>query len=419
MYYRGEVLDFLNMLLTDDAAPLMRSRIVFSSKIDVERLKAAVLASAQIVPEIFAGYQADHNRFVVTDQPVNDLVHEVQSPYSPENGAFDFIKGPQLQLFVIHHDQYDVLQAFMSRLLTDSTGFKEYLYLLAQAYNFDDLTGYQNERRLRPVMTQLQRQFSRPRPHPNLTTDAVKLPHYPGITLSHGGHVMLSSKQFMRVRRVAKAQDVGISEAILAAYAKALQVLTGHTTITLPCPINFRRFTPEAEKTTRIANLTGNVFLTIKVDVDAPFSTLVNQVHDLLTTERERAAFLYRLTNLQKMNHTMPISLMRKVTRRWLAQRPLTYTNFGVVDQQRLKFHGLTVVNCVFSGAFRITPTMEIAASTFAGTCTLSFNSNGSERDYQLSMKILENIQAQLLVWAQTKLTTTTSVEHVVNTKAE
>jgi hypothetical protein len=46
---------------------------------------------------------------------------------------------------------------------------------------------------------------------------------------------------------------------------------------------------------------------------------------------------------------------------------------------------------------------MEIAASTFAGTCTLSFNSTGSERDYQLSMKILENIQAQLLVWAQTK----------------
>ncbi|WP_318764938.1 hypothetical protein [Lactiplantibacillus carotarum] len=418
MYYRGEVLDFLNMLITDDSAPLMRSRLVFSSKIDVERLKAAVLASAQIVPEIFGHYQADHNRFVVDDQPINDLVHEVTSPYSPENVTFDFINGPQLQLYVIHHDQYDVLQAFMSRLLTDSVGFKEYLYLLAQAYNYDDLAGYVNERRLRPVMTQLQRQFSRPRPHPDLVTNAVKLPHYTGINLRHGGHVMLSSKQFMRVRRVAKAQNVGISEAILAAYAKALQVLTGHTAITLPYPINFRKFTAEPEKTTRIANLTGNVFLTIKVDVDAPFADLVQQVHDLLNVERERAAFLYRLTNLQKMNHTMPIGLMRKVTKRWLAQRPLTYTNFGVVDQQRLKFHGLTVVNCVFSGAFRTTPTMEIAASTFAGTCTLSFNSIGSERDYQLSMKILENIQAQLLVWAQTKLTTTTTAEVAVNAKA-
>jgi len=158
------------------------------------------------------------------------------------------------------------------------------------------------------------------------------------------------------------------------------------------------------DTSTRIANLTSNVFLTIKIDADAPFSTLVKQVHDLLKTERERAAFLYRLTNLQKMNHTMPVSLMRKMTKHWLAQRPLTYTNFGVIDQQRLKFHGLTVVNCVFSGAFRTTPAMEIAASTFAGTCTLSFNSSGSERDYQLSMKILENIQAQLLVWAQTSL---------------
>ncbi len=405
LYYRGEVLDFLNQLLTDDDAPLMRLRIVFSGKIDIERLKAAVLASAQIVPEVFGGYQADHNRFIVADdQSIDEIVHEVQSPYSPENTAFDLNDGPQLQLFVVHHDQYDVLQAFMSHLLTDSTGFKEYLYLLTQAYNYDDLTDYQNERRLRPVMTQLQRKFSRPRPHANLVTTAVKLPHYPGITLRHGGHVMLSSKQFMRVRRMAKAQDVGISEAILAAYAKALQVLTGHTTITLPCPINFRRFAPEAEKTTRIANLTSNVFLTIKIDADAPFSTLVKQVHDLLKTERERAAFLYRLTNLQKMNHTMPVSLMRKMTKHWLAQRPLTYTNFGVIDQQRLKFHGLTVVNCVFSGAFRTTPAMEIAASTFAGTCTLSFNSSGSERDYQLSMKILENIQAQLLVWAQTSL---------------
>lgn len=407
MYYRGEVLDFLNMLLADDTAPLMRSRIVFSTKLDVERLKAAVLASAQIVPELFGHYQADHNRFVVEEQPVNDLVHEVQSPYTPENVAFDFINGPQLQLYVIHHDQYDVLQAFMSRLLADSVGFKEYLYLLAQAYNYDDLTGYHNERRLRPVITQLQRQFARPRPHPDFGASTVKLPHYAGINLRHGGHVMLSSKQFMRVRRVAKAQNVGISEAILAAYAKALQVLTGHTAITLPCPINFRKFTATPDKTTRIANLTGSVFLTIKVDADAPFADLVQQVHTVLSTERERAAFLYRLTNLQKMNHTMPIGLMRKVTRRWLPQRPLTYTNFGVVDQQRLKFHGLTVVNCVFSGAFRTTPTMEIAASTFAGTCTLSFNSLGSERDYQLSMKILENIQAQLLVWAQTKLPVT------------
>ncbi|QIL58647.1 hypothetical protein EPJ55_13960 [Lactiplantibacillus plantarum] len=401
VYYRGEALDFLNMLHTTGAAPLMRSRIVFSSQIDVERLKAAVLASAQIVPEIFGHYQADRNRFVVTDQPVNQVIQEVQSPYSPENTDFDFTNSPQLRLFVIHHGDYDVLQAFMSHLLTDNRGFKEYLYLLAQAYNYADLTNLHNERRLRPVITKLQRQFARPHGHAPIVTGMVKLPHYPGINLRHGGHVMLSSTQFMRVRRMAKAQDVGISEAILAAYAKALQVLTGHTTVTLPCPIDLRRFTTEDANVTQIANLTVNVFLTIKVDIDAPFSELINQVHDLLTVERTRVAFLYRLSNLQKMNHTMPITVMRKMTKCWLPQPALRYTNFGVVDQERLKFHDLTVVNCVFSGAFQCSPVMEIAASTFAGTCTLSFNSTGSERDYQLSMKILENIQAQLLVWAQ------------------
>ncbi|MFD1420428.1 hypothetical protein [Lactiplantibacillus songbeiensis] len=404
MYYRGEVLDFVNMLMTDTTVPLMRSRIVFSSKIDVERLKAAVLASAQIVPEIFAQYQADHNRFEVTSQQVDDLVVEAQSPYSPENFAFNLTTGPQLQLFVIHHDQYDVLQAYMSHLLTDGVGFKEYLYLLAQAYNHDDLAAISNERRLRPVITKLQRQFHRPRAHADLPLNTVQLPHYQGINLRHIGHIMLTSKQFMRVRQVAKAQDVGISEAILAAYAKALQVLTGHTTITLPCPINFRHFTTAEANVTRIANLTGTVYLNIKVDVDAPFTALVQHVHDLLATERAHAAFLYRLTNLQKMNHAMPVGVMRKMANRWLAHQPLTYTNFGVVDQEKLQFHGLNVVNCVFSGAFRPTPAMEIAASTFAGTCTLSFNSIGSERDYQLGMKILENIQAQLLVWSQTAI---------------
>ena len=402
MYYRGEVLDFVNMLLNDAAAPLMRSRIVFASKIDIERLKAAVLTTAQIVPEIFAQYQVDHNRFESTSQQVDDLVIEAQSPYSPENFDFNFKTGPQLRLFVIHHDQYDVLQAFMSHLLTDSVGFKEYLYLLAQAYNHDDLAVWRNERRLRPVITKLQRQFQRPRAHADLPLNTVQLPHYQGINLRHIGHIMLTSKQFRRVRQVAQAQDVGISEAILAAYAKALQVLTGHTTITLPCPINFRHFTPEETNVTRVANLTGTVYLNIKIDVDAPFTALVQHVHDLLATERTHAAFLYRLTNLQKMNHAMPVGLMRKMANRWLAHQPLTYTNFGVVDQQKLQFHGVTVVNCVFSGAFRPTPAMEIAASTFAGTCTLSFNSIGSERDYQLGMKILENIQAQLLVWSQT-----------------
>lgn len=413
VYYRGETLDFVNMLLTETTAPLMRARLVFTSNLDIERLKAAVLASAQIVPEIFAHYQGERNRFEVTTQQVDDLVIETQSPYSPENFDFDFSTGPQLLLFVIHHDQYDVLQAFMSHLLTDSVGFKEYLYLLVKAYNNDDLTTLQNERRLRPIITKLQHQRQRPRTHHQLTGTPVKLPHYQGINLRHIGHIMLTSKQFMQVRRIAKAQDVGISEAILAAYAKALQVLTGHTTITLPYPINFRHFTPTDDGTTRIANLTAMVYLNIQVPVDEPFNTLVQHVHTLLVTERTQVVFLSRLVNLQKMNHTMPVGVMRKFTRRWLAQQPLTYTNFGVIDQQRLQFSGLTVANCVFSGAFQPAPAMEIAASTFAGTCTLSFNSIGSERDYQLGMKILENIQAQLLVWSQT--TPTTAAAAVAN----
>lgn len=92
------------------------------------------------------------------------------------------------------------------------------------------------------------------------------------------------------------------------------------------------------------------------------------------------------------MNYIMLIMVMCKMIKCWLLQFVFWYINFGVVDQEWFKFYDLMVVNCVFLGVFQCLFVMEIVVSMFVGICILSFNSIGFECDYQLFMKILENI---------------------------
>lgn len=63
--------------------------------------------------------------------------------------------------------------------------------------------------------------------------------------------------------------------------------------------------------------------------------------------------------------------------------RPIGYTNFGIIDDQRLRWADTEMTAVTMTGSFRIAPMYQIACSTFKGQLTLGFNMVGTAQEVQ------------------------------------
>ncbi|WP_054726097.1 hypothetical protein [Paucilactobacillus hokkaidonensis] len=60
--------------------------------------------------------------------------------------------------------------------------------------------------------------------------------------------------------------------------------------------------------------------------------------------------------------------------------RDIAYTNFGIIDDQRVQFSKTPVDSITLTGSFRRAPMFQIAVATFKGQTTLAFNMDGTKK---------------------------------------
>ena len=76
--------------------------------------------------------------------------------------------------------------------------------------------------------------------------------------------------------------------------------------------------------------------------------------------------------------------------------REIGYTNFGVIDDQRLVFDQLPVTQCLLTGSFRTAPMFQVACSTFKGELSLGFNMIGTDEEVQFGRVVTTAMVAQI-----------------------
>lgn len=382
--------------------PLLECTLSLTHPIDVTRLLAAVTATQAVIPQIMGRYDYRRNRFDVDERVTSHAVlEEYSASHDPGRVRLDVLVGPQLKIQVIHYATYDRLRVAMSRLLTDGEGFKHYLYLLAAAYDGQDLANFSNERSGRKIMAYL-RHPHQPLPPVQELPDDPPFPALRGDVHHHQGEAQITRTESRRLLRKARQQGVTLNAVLIAAYALALCTLTGKHHLVIPCQVDLRLHGPvAAANVIQVANLTSEIPVPVTVNDFDTLEDVVQRIQATVTQMHTDLAYLTPLVELKRMSRALPPQWVRRLAGKYHETAAVSFANFGRVDQTRLRFDGSAVTQVTFAGAYHTMPYFQLTVSGYRDAWTLAFRMLGSEPDYQLGIKVLKNVVTQLSQWSR------------------
>lgn len=399
-YYKGEPMDMLHTVAFKEMYPIISCMIKLSSPVNVNRLKKAVELTSVQIPEILCYYQPAKNRWVYSSKLKHTVVVQLGENDDPLQQPIDFLRDTQLKIFIKNIPE-PMIYIVMSHIFTDGSGFKEFLYLLANNYNHKKLiSNFHNQRSSESIVKTLLGNNREYKSKMDLPDNILTVPftNEDPILKKFIDYIEISRDKFLKIHQKAKEYCLTINDVIMAAYIITLSRKTGLTKISLPCPIDLRQFF--TSQSPRIANLTGEYGLIISVENNDDIFTIARKIHNHIIDLKDRKTFLQSIPKLQSIYHKLPIFLVRWIISNHYHVQSVSYTNFGILDQQ-FYFEDDVILHCMLTGSFRRVPQFQLAVSTYSGVCTLSFCMIGSHLNKEEGHDMIKNIAVLLERWSQ------------------
>lgn len=178
---------------------------------------------------------------------------------------------------------------------------------------------------------------------------------------------------------------------ILSAYMNALHTQFGWTDITLPCPVDLRRFSKTVEENS-ICNLTGNYFCHAKITNETSFEDILNMISEQMHAQKTSNNCLGGPIQFHLLYHLLPFRLLRKIF--FLASPiPITsYTNLGLIEKNKLYFSQNEVKDAYIVTAIKQPPYFQITVSTFDNKCTLTSCLYANDCDQKTVLRLMDAI---------------------------
>lgn len=393
-----EALDFMEAAQRKALYPLMYYHVKTEGHIQVDRLIAAVAQSSKLVPEILCVYDIRKAAFQNLGHTARDLV--ITAPDAGKLCRWDISKYPQLRIFIEHGIGQDILTFSMSHVLADGRGFLQYLYLLASLYNGkvkDD--SLQNQRCITPLLKTV---HVRSATQQSKNARGLSIPPLRPAEKANAFFCLTSrlpASTLSLVLQKTKQAGVTLNDALLASYARTIAKLQKTNHVILPCPADLRSFGAPT-KDLSIANMTGTYRIAVELSPGQSFTATAQQIHYEMLLQKSRCRCFSGLSVLNRSFQKLPYFLLDGILRAAYQPSAVSYTNVGIIDQEKLYFQGCPITSCFFTGSYRLPPDFQLTVSTFRGVCTLNCTLIGSDVSKERGQTILERVKRELIAWA-------------------
>lgn len=408
---KAEAFDVMQYFYGKVHEPLIHAALVFEGHIKENSLVKAVTLSLEAEPILSCCFHISGHPYwkkqsftgadvveVVTGEP-DDLALRERLLAT----KIDIFREPQVKIFLVRGKTADALYIIINHMVCDGAGFKEYLYLLSDLYQeveqsiepesffaaprgagqlFENFSAKQKRQILHSKPT-----YAKPRAQATYSLQGGKDPIF--------GVCAISPNELQAVKDYAKANGVTLNDMVLAAYARALFVETGNGTVSIPCPVDLRRYLKPEQKH-GLSNLTSNYICTLQLHKQDTFADTVRQVSEQMQRQKSSVYCLKPVCMLQLFYKLLPFKVLQKLFHRVFTIPVLSYTNLGLIDSGRLAFN-TPVLEVYMTGAVKYVPYFQIAVSTFQGAMTISCNLYGTRDDRMQIQIFLEKVKQQLL----------------------
>lgn len=410
---KAQPFDCMQYFYTAAQEPLIRCFVQFNGHLNENALIRAVDLSIGAIPLIACCFDEKSHCWRKHGFTADSIVHLIEA--RSDDGAaakktllssIDRKCGPQLKIFIVRGEKSDALCIIINHMVSDGGGFKEYLYLLAGLYSKCEKDeryhikpepfGKRNLNQLLRNLTFMQKLgilFSKAqfhKPDPAMILPIKGDPSSPTLVIRR-----IEKEPFARIRSFAKSSRASINDMLLAAYIRVLHKVTGCINITVPCPVDLRKY-KTAGQTCGICNLTSNYFCHVDMTFDEPFGDTLKKVSTQMRAQKESDACLKGPMLYHMMFHLLPFGMVRKLFYK-ISPVPVTsYTNLGIIDDEKFCFGNLAVEDVFISTAVKKAPYFQLSVSTYRGRCTLTSSFYGTKEDQNTVEKFLSQVENEM-----------------------
>ncbi len=393
--------------------PRIRCYVRFHGHISETSLKKAVQLSVGAIPELNCRFDEKRHCWEKRSFTAEDMVHLIYvsgkdeiSQFSYLLTAIDHTCEPQIKILLLRDEKHDTLCIIINHMVSDGAGFKQYLYLLCDLYSKcerDVKFSKSPEPLGRRNLNQLLKNLSFEEKLAILLSKSNFGKPDPAITLPLTGdsshpilcRTWIEKEQFDIVRHLASNYHVSINDIILTAYIRVLHQITGCKKITVPCPVDLRKYKKQGQQC-GICNLTGNYWCDEEIERGETFAETLPKVSGQMSFQKQSNACLKGPMLFHMLFHILPFPAVQKSFLR-ISPVPVTsYTNLGILENDRLCFGGHVIEDAFISTAVKKVPYFQLSVSTYQGRCTLTSSLYGSEEDREFISGILNQIVQEI-----------------------
>lgn len=395
--YQGEALNILHTIGMDKLYPIVRVHFTVQGQFDRQRFERALMECGRVVPELFCKYVLKDNSFV----PVTDDLHGVlftDVDLDEDSASWDLFTEPQLRVYLNQETAQTAVTIFLSHILTDGAGAKQFLGLLARAYNNGQLTGIKNHQDIKwlhhliaahPVTVKKGTDHpARPLSMPRVADQQGQRRRTVSLSLSQDETAALITASHNRV--------VTLNDLFMAAFGQAVQRFSATDRIALACPTDMRKFIP-GEPAVRIANHTSRYNIDVPSDPAAPFEQAVQTIHRAMSANKKAFQCLVSVKTLVDNYERYPLARLQQICEDNYHVRTISYTNFGIVA---FHFEGCQITAFNMLGSYRQAPMFQVAVSTYNSQIIFAYAMIGTDEEARLGETVLLTMRDLLTNYA-------------------
>lgn len=396
-------LNILHTIGFDQLYPMIRCQLKFATPIDSDRLIKAVNLTAQVVPELFCRYEMRDNSWQPAVKDASEVIETVDADADVDTTP-DWEKNAQIRFDIQADGRGNKMTITMSHILTDGSGFKQYLYLLSDCYNRGAaaITGVENVVNL-DWLEDLLKSHPAAAKHGDVDHPAkpLALPQLTNETDEQPRHNVsgwrLTPELTAALIQATHSQGVTVNDVCLTTFGKAVQAYDrGGDELAIPCPTDMRQKISKAHAALRIANHTARFNPAIHSPQDEPIATAVAKMHVEMQRLKDQDQFLDSVRSLMAQYKSEPIEKLQQIVEDNYHVRAIAFTNFGIIDDSRLVFEGTPLTDCLLTGSFRYAPMFQVACSTFKGQLNLGFNMIGTTDEVQVGRVVIHDMISRI-----------------------
>ena len=392
---RTETCDLMQYFYTTVHDPVIRALLRFSGRIDPGTLKRAVDLSSGAVPQIRCCFSQEKHAWEDRGFTAEQMVRIVDAGEGEDPSdklmlsAIAFFEEPHLKITLVRGRKADSLCVVISHLVADGVGLKQYLALLAGLYTAceagqEPAPQKPGDRSVRQLSKSFRfgeklRIFSSKmdyeKQNPSMFLPFEKGEGEPFCVLRR-----IEPERFSELHAYAKSRGATLNDLLLAAYFRAHHTLTGCPKLVLPCPVDARKYLPEASQC-GVCNLTSSYMVRLSVGENDSFDKTLRAVSEQMTAQKNSIASLKGPLLLDLLFRMLPYSATRSMFFKTFYIPFISFTNIGVLKPELLRFGRTETADAYLTTAVKKAPLFQVSVSSFAGRCTLSSNMEGSQQN--------------------------------------